>query len=107
MTPKEIIEKHVCFEEELKKCQHCWCPMYDRLHSCKVEKTPLTQNWPNLVFINFEYRNLTSEHCEACERLRKKNTARNDIPQNIFCEYHEQNYETEEPNVICVWREKS
>ena len=107
MTPKEIIEKHVCFEEELKKCQHCWCPMYDRLHSCKVEKTPLTQNWPNLVFINFEYRNLTSEHCEACERLRKKNTARNDIPRNIFCEYHEQNYETEEPNVICVWREKS
>ena len=107
MTPKQIIENHVCFEEETKKCQHCRGPKFDRLHSCKVEKTPLTKNWPNLVFINFEYRNLSSEHCEACEQIRKKNTkAKNELPQNIFCEYHEKNYVTEEPNVICIWREK-
>jgi len=24
MTPKQIIENHVCFEEETKKCQHIY-----------------------------------------------------------------------------------
>jgi hypothetical protein len=72
MTPKQIIENHICFEDEIKRCKHCRCPKYDRLHSCKVEKTHLTKTWPNLVFINFEYRNLSSELCGACENIRKK-----------------------------------
>ena len=108
MTPKQIIENHVCFEDEVQRCKHCRGPKYDRLHSCKVEKTPLTKLWPNMVFINFEYRNLSSEHCGACEHVRKKNCkVKNVIPETIFCKYHEENLKTEEPNVICIWREKS
>lgn len=116
-TPAEILENHKCFSK-YRVCKYCYeyfPASYS--HSCQVRKKELTKTWPNLVFFNFEYKNLTNLYCKQCKNLkleylqRINNTTDTNLYDdnnilNLVCDKHKDpRAKLLIPNVAVIWRE--
>jgi hypothetical protein len=80
-----------------------------------VRKKELTKIWPNLVFFNFEYRNMSSLHCENCKAIKLNYLKDQKITEiqlhehetfpQLVCKFHKSPQKEFIPNVAVIWRE--
>ena len=117
-TPEDMIQSHKCLPPNFRTCKYCreHFPT-SRDHSCKVQKKELTKIWPNLVFFNFECRNLSSLHCDVCKTIKLNYLRERDITNvelhqddnfpTLFCKSHQGYLKEFSPNVAVIWRECS
>jgi len=114
--PAEILEEHRCASVNHRVCKFCrhYFPTSER-HACKVRKKEATKVWPNLIFFNFEYRNLTSLNCDKCQQLKLNYLSMHNLTELqlledknfplLTCQSHQSPQKDSLPNVAVIWRE--
>ena len=115
-TPEDMVQSHKCLPPNYRVCKYCreQFPTIQN-HSCKVRKKELTTIWPNLVFFNFECRNLSSLNCDVCKTvklnyLKEHNLSDLELHQDenfptLCCKSHQGFLKEFSPNVAVIWRE--
>jgi hypothetical protein len=118
-TPADMIIDHKCLPPNHRVCKYCREHVLSaETHSCKVRKKELTKIWPNLVFFNFECRDMSSLRCDNCKTIKLNYLETRKISNlelhhdknfpSLFCKYHtnppHELYPLN-PNVAVIWRE--
>ena len=112
----DALKNHKCLLPNHRVCKYCRESVpTSKTHSCKVRKKELTKIWPNLVFFNFECRNLSSLHCNNCKSIKLNYLKEKKITNvelhgdenfpTLFCKYHQDALKDFSPNVAVIWRE--
>ena len=113
---QDVLNYHKCLLPNHRVCKYCreHVPTSEK-HSCKVRKKELTKTWPNLIFFNFECRNLSSLNCNTCKSiklnyLKEKKITNVELHKDenfptLSCKYHQDSQKDFSPNVAVIWRE--
>ena len=105
---------HVCDTDE--KCQSCK-KTKEPNHFCKLSKVKPTKIWPNLVFFDFQFQDISSANCKSCYLIREQFLKDHNLtwkelllhPEigNLSCDQHKNNQTNFTPNVMVLYQEKS
>ena len=113
---EDVLNSHKCLLPNHRVCKYCRTQVATSdSHSCKLRKKELTKTWPNLVFFNFECRDLSSLHCNKCKSiklnyLKEKKITNTELHKDknfpkLSCKFHQDSIKDFSPNVAVIWRE--
>jgi hypothetical protein len=116
LTSEELKINHKCGEQICFFCKQYYNPLENNeIHLCPLNPETVSNKWPSLAFMRFEFLNIGSENCAKCFEI--KQTFQKDYNLNLkevyehekfpelFCEQHLANNSDLEPNLLIIYKE--
>ena len=116
LTSEQLKNKHKCGEQICNYCKQYYNPKEtNEIHLCALRTETVSNKWPSLAFLRFEFLNLNSENCANCYELKKTFQTENNLNlkdvyehQNfpeLFCDQHKLIKPDIEPNLLIIYKE--
>ena len=115
-TSEELKKSHKCGEEICNFCKEYYNPKdCQEIHLCRLTPETITNKWPALAFMRFEFLNINSENCAKCFEMKLKFQIDNNITlkdvyeherfPDLFCDIHSHFQNDIEPNLLVLYKE--
>jgi hypothetical protein len=116
LSSEQLKMKHKCGEHICVHCKQYYNPKEnEEIHLCPLRKETVSDKWPSLAFMRFEFVNYNSENCAQCYEIKQNFQKENNMNlkeiyehekfPELFCDVHLQVEKDLDCNLIVIYKE--